>query len=316
MLNSNNIKKAALVKDRNGFWRIFKPVLEEQSYEVSVFDLRFDDEQKRLLESKWDAFIWRAKHTPKERIPAKRFISLMSELGVNCYPDWKSYSHYDDKIAQSYLMMFNRIPVPETYVFYDKDTALNFASATNYPLIYKSTHGAGSANVGLLENKKKALKYIKKVFGKGMKTFFASDYQRDYVYLQEFAEGNEGDFRLVCFDNNIEGFFRNNRKDKPFASGSHDFNLNEIPLDLLDFVYEINENLGYDVMSYDIIKSHGKWVIAEISVVYGDLKDEIYNRSLMYYRDELGRWSNHSPAENHHVRVLKSIIKKWKTNAS
>lgn len=309
------MKKAALVKDRNGFWEIFKPVLDESGYELSLFDLEYNSDQKKLLQRHWDAFIWRAKHNPKERNPAKRFISIMDELGVNCYPDWKSFSHFDDKIIQSYLLLNKNIPIPDTFIFYKEEDALNFIDRTEFPLIYKSAHGAGSSNVGMLENKKQAARYIKKVFRKGVKTFFASDIQTDYVYLQEFARNNDGDFRLVCFGNNIEGFFRNNRKDKPFASGSYDFDLKEIPVDLLDFIYSINFDLGYNVMSYDIIKNNGSWVVTELSVVYGDLKDEIYNNSLKYYRTDNGEWIKHNPDDNHHVRVFKSIIKRWDYDA-
>lgn len=305
------MSKAALVKDRNGFWKIFEPVLEQNGFDVTLFDLKYNEDQKKLLAENWDAFIWRAKHNPKERNPAKRFISLMNDKGVKCYPDWKSFSYFDDKIVQSYLLIKENIPVPDTFVFYSEDEAIEFIENAGFPMIYKSAHGAGSSNVGMLKNKKHARKYIRKVFGKGVNTFFASDYQKDYVYLQEFAEGNEGDFRLVCFDNFVEGFFRNNRKDKPFASGSYDFDLKEIPVDLLEFVFNTNNKLGFEVMSYDIIKNRGEWVVTEISVVYGDLKDEIYNRSLQYYRSGEGKWIKHNPEKNHHVRVLESVIKRW-----
>jgi glutathione synthase/RimK-type ligase-like ATP-grasp enzyme len=302
--------RAALVKDRNGFWELYKPLLEKYNIEVSLFDLRFHEDQNNLLKENWDFFIWRAKHTPKERNPAKRFINLMDSLGVKCYPDWKSFSLFDDKIEQSYLLQQKKIPAPETFVFYNLEDSLKFIEKTTFPIIYKSAHGAGSSNVGMLPNYKKASKYLKKVFGKGIKTFFASDYQKDYAYFQEFIKDNKGDFRIVCYADRVEGFFRNNRKDKPFASGSYDFDLKELPVDLLDFVYKSHEKLGYNVMSYDLLKDNDQWLVTEISVVYGDLKDEIYNKALQY-RKTKDSWEKIEDPVNHHERVFETIVKKW-----
>ena len=301
------MKRVALVKDRNGFWELYKPLLEKYNYEVSLFDLRMNDDQNLLLKENWDIFIWRAKHTPKERNPAKRFINLMCELGTKTFPNWKSFAHYDDKISQSYLLQNKGIPIPPTYVFYNKEDADKFISSCEFPLIFKSAHGAGSSNVGLIKNYRAAKKYVKQVFGKGIKTFFAADYQKDYAYFQKFLKGNEGDFRLICFGDKVEGFYRNNRKDSPFASGSSDFLTKDLPEDLLNFVYDTNRKLGYDLMSYDLI-------VTEMSVIYGDRKFEIYNELVTYKRTIEGNWEKYKTDENHYVRVLEEIILKWEEN--
>lgn len=308
-------KKAALVKDKNGFWELYKPILEQHDYDVQLLNLFTDFDQKKMLESQWDVFIWRAKHNPKERNPAKRLIYFAeSILKLKSYPDWKTFNLFDDKIAQHYFLYNKQIPCPETFVFYNKEDAIEFSETAQYPIIFKAATGAGSSNVGLLKNKRETQRHIKRAFGKGINTFFESDLQKDYVYFQKFLEGNQGDFRLVCFGERIDGFFRNNRKNKPFASGSYDFDLKELPEDLLNFVDGVNKKLGFDVMSYDLLKDGVNWVITEMSVVYGDLKDEVYNNCLKYKRTSSGTWQKFSSEENHHVSVFKHILNKWESN--
>lgn len=305
------MKTVALVKDKTQYYTIFQPVLEEYGFQVKLYDVWQENQLETMLHDSFDAFIWRAKHNPPIRKLARRFLYFFNqEMHLPTYPDWHSYWHYDDKIAQSLIFQKFDIPSPKTHVFVNKDRALEFTAQTDYPIIYKCAHGAGSSNVGMLKNEKAARAYIKKVFNRGIATKFKEDWQRNYVYFQEFMPNNEGDYRLICYhDKMIHGFFRKNRAGEPFASGSGNFDVFDLPKSILDFTAGVNSTLKNNIMSYDLIKGRNdEWVITEMSVIYGDLTNHIYNQTPVFVKNG-DSWTKMDQPENHINMTIKYILK-------
>jgi len=305
------MKTVALVKDRNKFWTVYKEELEHYNVKVDLFDIWQKSEQDRLLSRHYDAFIWRAKHNPDIKNLAKRFIYLFDKvLHIPTYPSWDSYWHYDDKIAQHYLFQKLEVPTVPTHLFYNKAEALEFCRKAEYPMIYKCAHGAGSSNVGLLKNTKHAKNYINKAFGKGIKTYFKSEVQKGYVYFQDFLPDNEGDYRIVCDSRLAYGFFRRNRKNEPFASGTADKEYNELPENVLNVAFDTHNRMGFDIMSYDLLRNRSnEWVITEISAVFGDLNLMKYH----YYLKTDEGWNRNPMDENVSQMAITHMIKNvWK----
>jgi len=307
------MKKIALIKSKNGIWKSFENILLQKNYNVKVLDPFLANDLEIILNNKWDALIWSAKHNPKIKKLAKKIIYLFDEeVKIDVYPNYNSYWHYDDKVAQFYLFTQYDFPIPNTKVFYNKKDAFNFFEKTEYPLIFKSAEGAGSTNVSIINSKMIAKYKVRKIFGKGAKTFFRGEAQKGYLLIQEFEKNNLGDYRLVCYGDEILGFFRDNREDEPLASGSRKFTFKEIPEDLLNLVYQCSCKLNYKVMSYDIIKNtNGEWVITEISVIYGDIKDDVYNKAPVYKRTKDNNWERVVSPGNHFERVATYIINSW-----
>ena len=290
------MKKIAMVKDRTTYYPIFEKVFREYGFDIKLYDVWDQNQLDSLLYDSFDGFVWRAKHDPKIRNLARRFIYLFDqEFAIPTYPNWHAYWHYDDKIAQSLLFKKLAIPTPQTHVFVNKERAMAFAEQTDYPIIYKSAHGAGSSNVGMLKNQRQARAYINKVFGRGVRTFFKEESQKDYVYFQEFIPDNSGDYRIICSkDYVIRGFFRGNRTDAPFASGSGFVDIVELPKSLLDFGARINKQLNYDFMSYDLLKNKGDWLITEMGVIYGGREISFYDQAFVYVKQNK-EWQKHAP---------------------
>ncbi len=306
------MKKIGLVKDRVGFWELYLNVLQEYDCEVVLLNPFEKKDLDLILKADFDFFIWRAKHNPRIKTLARRIFYLLNiEKGIPTFPSYNVYWHYDDKVAQYFLAEEKEIPMPETNVFYSLEETCSFLERADYPLIFKSAYGAGSSNVGLFYKQRKAISYAKKVFKKGVDTFFKGERQKGYVYLQEFMKNNKGDYRLVCYGNEIMGYFRNNRKDSPFASGSHDESIVELDPSLLELVWQCNQKLGADVMSYDaMIGNDGQWNFTEFSVIYNDIKDDVLNHAYVYQRNDNG-WSKVGNTGNHHKRMMKYLTRKW-----
>jgi hypothetical protein len=66
-------------------------------------------------------------------------------------------------------------------------------------------------------------------------------------------------------------------------------------------------------MSYDLIKGRDdEWVITEMSVIYGDLTNTIYNETPVFVRDGAG-WTTMKNPENHINKTINYILQHvWK----
>src|SRR5690554_5683611 len=103
----------------------------------------------------------------KDVLTAKRILFALEHAGVKVFPNFKSGWHFDDKVGQKYLLEAIDAPLVPSYVFYEKQEALDWANSTTYPKVFKLTGGAGSRNVLLVKSKMHCHKLIKKSFGKG-----------------------------------------------------------------------------------------------------------------------------------------------------
>src|SRR5690554_3906527 len=115
-----------------------------------------------------DALLWHHHHgNYKDVLAAKPILFSLESAGINVFPDFRTVWHFDDKVAQKYLLEAINAPLVPSYVFYDKQEALQWANTTSYPKVFKLKGGAGSANVKLVKTYKEAKRLINKAFGKG-----------------------------------------------------------------------------------------------------------------------------------------------------
>jgi glutathione synthase/RimK-type ligase-like ATP-grasp enzyme len=83
------------------------------------------------------------------------------------FPNAKTSWHYDDKLGPKFLLEATGPPHVPTYVFYDKNQALNWAKTRHYPKVFKLRRGAGSMNVILVRHTKQATSLIRRGFAPG-----------------------------------------------------------------------------------------------------------------------------------------------------
>src|SRR5690606_30510504 len=102
-----------------------------------------------------DIFMWHHNHTTyQDNLAAKTILFTLQQIGIKTYPDFNTGWHFDDKVAQKYLLEAIGAPLVPSYVFYDKQVALQWANTTSYPKVFKLKGGAGSANVKLVKTYK------------------------------------------------------------------------------------------------------------------------------------------------------------------
>lgn len=98
---------------------------------------------------------------------ARHILKAAEAMGLKVFPNEATRWHYDDKIAQKYILESIGAPLASTYVFYDLKEALDWIDHAPLPLIGKLRRGAASNNVFLIKTKAEGRAYCKKMFGPG-----------------------------------------------------------------------------------------------------------------------------------------------------
>jgi hypothetical protein len=260
-------------------------------YEVRLVD-SFKPDFFTQLEG-CDGFMWWFAHVSFPRLFAKRLmVAVQHGQGIPVFPSWQTIWHFDDKIAQQYLLQAADIPTPQTWVFWRRKQAITFCQQAQYPLVIKLATGITSENVRLLRSFAEARYWIKRLFGYGMfalrrrslrrwghralrwlvKGQYPSygDLQKGYLLIQEFLPGNEFDTRVTVIGDRAFAFRRFNRPNDFRASGSGriDHRPDLIELDAVRLAFQVARALGTQSLAVDVLRRDREFVLNEISYYY------------------------------------------------
>jgi hypothetical protein len=263
---------------------------------VSVFD---PDLFERLRSA--DGFMWRVGFFAKERALARRLIPAIEHgLGLPMFPSWKTAWHFEDKIAQYYVLQAAGIRMPRTRVLWSRRTALEFVASERLPFVLKLASGFRSGNVVLLQSQRDAERWVGQLFGNGVtsldrpatgpreafrrlrdavkvfagrtpvKAPIRDELHRGYFYVQEFLEGNAYDTRVTVIGDRAFAFRRLNRPDDFRASGSGRivWEPSEIDMAFVRLAFRISRLLNTQSIAIDGLYRDGQPVVNEISYTY------------------------------------------------
>lgn len=234
---------------------------------VNAYDNNIVEEVKDC-----DAFMWHFHHADYRDMQfAKSLLNSLQKSGMKVFPNFDTCWHFDDKIAQKYLLEAINAPLVPTYVFHTKKEALEWAENTTYPKVFKLKGGAGASNVKLARTKKEAKKLIMQCFGKGFRQYrfwenlkeewriymlgksslrqllrpvyyqltkrYPSTFDHyhgkecGYAYFQEFIPNNTYDIRVCVVGNKAFGLKRYTRDNDFRASGSGNISYSKVEID-------------------------------------------------------------------------------------
>ncbi|MCH7557196.1 MAG: hypothetical protein IIB56_07035 [Planctomycetes bacterium] len=247
-----------------------------------------------------DGFMWRWAHFGGMGQIARRLLPVIeNELGLEVYPDQATCWHYDDKIAQYYLLTAAGIPMPKTWVWSDKEQANKWLNEAPFPLVIKLWTGASSENVRLVRDHDEAKLWVDRLFGPGVghlnetalipppciykrlrtaaRVIFKGKYplrpwelHKNYIYSQEFLPANDFDTRITVIRNRAFGFRRFNRPEDFRASGSGniDYDVSKVDPECVRLGFRIARRLGTQSVACDFLQLNQKPVVTEISYTY------------------------------------------------
>lgn len=218
-------------------------------------------------------------------------------MGLKVFPNRKTSWHYDDKIAQKYLLESIGAPLVKSYVFYNEKDAREWIKTTDFPKVFKLRKGAGSSNVKLVRDKREANHLCHIAFSKGfssvgsyfndvatkakhvkdMRSFIKklkrmpaslrrikqvkqlSSREVGYIYFQDFIPDNKYDIRVTVVGNIAFGYKRVVRPKDFRASGSGIFNCDpeSIPSDCIEKAFNTLNRIGAQSLAFDFISTSG-----------------------------------------------------------
>lgn len=238
--------------------------------------------------------LWHYHHSSSKDLRVAPYVlNTADKIGVKTFPNFSTRWHFDDKVAQKYLLESIDAPLVPSKVYYTKEESEKIIKSEQFPIVAKLRRGAGSTNVKLLNSQSEAKDYINQMFGEGIsasgktlsnlnqkvrvakkiknpfnlikKTYRfilrnkkerkTNDIEKGYFYYQKFMPNNEFDTRVVVVANKAFAIRRFTRKGDFKASGSGliDYNINEIDEELIKLAFQTSKKLDAQCLAYDFI---------------------------------------------------------------
>lgn len=207
-----------------------------------------------------DGFLWHWQHTePASLLAAREIIAAVEATGRAVFPSSATCRHYDDKLAQKYLLEAIGAPLVPSYAFFRRADALEWIKTAEWPRVFKLRRGAGGSQVWLVRSRDQARRFIRRAFSRGHTPVEKAGAdagvrlksaggglrgalelvkraprglarlaarrrlvapERGYLYAQDFIPGNEHDTRITVIGERAFGFRRHVRPGDFRASGS------------------------------------------------------------------------------------------------
>ena len=247
------------------------------------------------------AFLWRYLNPLPER-PLGRNVCAAIEagLGIPVFPNERTGRLFEDKVAQKYALEAAGLPAPQTWVFYDAESARDFLRSAGFPLVFKLSTGIKSKNVALLRAPEDAERWVRLLFGAGVgsldrpeggrdelvlrlkearrqfrgqaveRAITRTGLQQGYFYVQEFLPGNDYDVRVTVVGDRAWAFRRHNRPGDFRASGAGriDYDQGAIDPAVVRLAFVAAERLGVQVLTIDGLRRGDEWTLGEVSYAY------------------------------------------------
>ena len=93
-----------------------------------------------------------------------RLRIIHDELGEVLFPSIKELWLYENKRRCRDWLVANKIPHPKTWIFYEKNEAIEFLKSSSYPLVYKSNVGASAKGIRIAKSFSDGLRIVSKKY--------------------------------------------------------------------------------------------------------------------------------------------------------
>ena len=253
-----------------------------------------------------DVLMWHfSNYRVQDTLMARHVLFTAQKMGKRVFPDFETSWHFDDKVAQKYLLESVGAPMVPSFVFYNKLDTINFLKIAKFPIVFKLRRGSGGNAVKLLNTFKEAKKIINKAFGKGVpqmdfvsifydriqkyrdgiepfvavlkgfsrifiksKFYKTSQPEKGYAYFQEFIPNNLFDIRIIVIGDKAFALKRFVRKNDFRASGSGNIAYAKEEFDerCVSISFDVSSKLKAQCIAYDYVFDANNYpLIVEVS---------------------------------------------------
>ena len=261
--------------------------------------------------------LWHWSHgIPKNHLMARSLIMAAEATGLKVFPSYSTCWHYDDKLAQKYLLEAVGAPLVPTHIFYDRDEALGWIERASFPVVFKLRKGAGSENVGLVRSSHEAARLVNRAFGPGFNpgSRYLSDFgvklararqrrdllgvlrrlprsvrvalsarqgfqaERGYVLFQDFIAHNEFDTRITVIGNRAFAFTRDVRHGdfRASGSGSIKYAAERIDQRCVEVAFATTRRIGAQSLAFDFVRGPASEPLL-VEISYCYQAEAVYN---------------------------------------
>lgn len=205
-------------------------------------------------------------------------IKLITDiLKKPVFPEYNAIWLYENKIRTRDWLNANGFPTLPTYIYFQRQEALDHLLTHSLPVVIKTNIGASGKGVYIVNSVAKFKKLIKQCFKSGLRSEWAGPYaeSRGYAFLQDFIPDIE-EWRMVRIGDSYFG----HQKLRAENSGKHSGSLNKgwrrPTYDMLKLLHDITEKGGFRSMNVDMFKTKdGNLYVNELHTVFGQSTEHL-----------------------------------------
>lgn len=266
-----------------------------------VIDIFSNDWLKQIQSKSFDLILLKppGKTSFKKKIYDERVFLLKNILDLPVYPSAIEVFLYENKRFLRDWLTANKLPHPETNIFFNQKEAIEFIDAMNFSRIVGKTNiGASGSGVVILKSKKEMLNYINLAFTEGVKNtsgpkifkgsitkklkkltkkgfvsnrlkeykISAAETQKDFVILQKYIP-HEYEWRCVIIGDSYFAHKKLLVGDK--SSGTLKKGYDKVPVTLLNFLKKVSDEHNLKSVAIDLFDQDGTYLINEIQCFFG-----------------------------------------------
>lgn len=234
----------------------WKRACDERGVPHELIDWRAHDSFVRM--ARHAVVLWHFNHYSADEMRfARPILAALKAGGCTVFPDVGDADHFDDKVAQAYLLRALGLPTPTNHVLHGRDAVEEWIRSIGaFPVVAKLRSGSGASGVTLITTPDRLRRYAGKMFGGGMRSrpsvalkirsnlasakslgeiaararrapeFLYSwrqasrlPWESGYVYLQEYIAGCNHDIKVVVVGDQLSFICRAVRVGDFRASG-------------------------------------------------------------------------------------------------
>ena len=268
-LESETEERAYGIKQDLSYVAVYEKILQKNNIPYEIIRYGAEDFWKKALSA--THFIARFKGFEPDLSIGHAILPLLEDAGVRCMPDYNSFQFCGDKLRLAAFYSAKNIPSPQTIpVFSSADVDRWKKEVGIYPVVGKLRKGASSANVVLIQDADQLDRISTRLFEHNMVDGQMDPSSRDQLVsafkrrpvvtdqcllLQEFAEGNDGDHRIITIGRRAFYYRRSNRPNDFRASGSGilSHEIDRTDPELTQLALALSQRFRFPMMVYDFL---------------------------------------------------------------
>lgn len=281
-----------LHKDENNRFDPYLQIYENILAHNNIPHVRVEASQPDFWEvvANLDLLIFHWVYIDRDQQLAEAIMPIIEkEMGVQCFPDWSTFWHYNNKIKQYYLLRYHNFPTIESYPLWDRGMAQEWIALATYPVVFKLNRGALSEDVMLVKSRHQAEQLTTMMFNHGVMPGSLPDFnknlaaiyigkarkwtskykrklcrqyaeirwqkEKNYVFYQKFLPANPYTTRITVIGNRAFCFNIKTVKGDFRACDMQniDYDQELINKESIKIAFEVSKTLCLQCMSYDFL---------------------------------------------------------------